>query len=58
MFPVLMLAIPRSIPLDSIYLPVMFNYLFLVTSLGVPQSITLLNLLSIGLSSFAYLVIA
>jgi len=56
--PVLILAIPRSIPLDSICLPVMFNCLFLVTSLGVPQSITLLNLLSIGLSSLACLVIA
>jgi hypothetical protein len=39
-------------PRDSSYFPVMLICLFLVTNLGVPQSITLLNLLSIGLSSF------
>jgi hypothetical protein len=59
MFPVLTDAMFRRSPLDSNYFPLILIYLFLVTSLGVPQSITLLNLLSIGFSSsFASLVIA
>ncbi len=50
MFPVLTDAIFWSNPLDY-SLPAILSCLFFVTSRGVPQSITLLNLLSIGFSS-------